>query len=85
MRPLLSRAHEVHLLERGWLRTVRLLCVDAVDLFAEAERDEVRELAPDLVVRAGAAGRSRIARARAANSFFMCLWDDNIRLGSPQQ
>ena len=40
-----------------------------MDFLAVVDRDVEREL--DLLVPAGAAGRSRSARARAVNSFFM--------------
>ena len=66
--PLLSRAQDAHLLERRWPRTERLFGLDAVDFLAVVDRD-VREL--DLLVLAGAAGRSKSASASAAYSFFM--------------
>lgn len=71
MWPLASRVQVAHLLERGWPRTERLLGVELVDFLAVEDRDEARELALDLLARAGAAATSRSASAMAANSFFM--------------
>jgi hypothetical protein len=70
MRPLLSRAQEEHLLERGRLRTVLLFGVEALALGA-VERDEEREVALDLLVRAGTAAASRSVRVRTESNFFM--------------